>query len=194
MKQVANEFTTILLRGEDVSFADFVIKCAGKHGVIPVDQTSHIANLQKLLEQAEAEVARIKQWDEARAEREAQQTYDFNQRVYEEELARTAEYIRRLIEKRNDSLAWDAPTEFRDFRRDLIDSLNNETDRVQESSQPDAPQRYTGAQFKQMMLHAARTSVSVYWKDLEIARQSYDPEAMQVLLESLQQTSSEAAA
>lgn len=172
-------YTSDLYEGKDIEFADFVMKCARAFGAffelrdepldspLPEEFVSSRYHTEQL-EKAEAEVLRIKAWDESEADRQAQLAYERAQRDYEEtvaeQTARRNRYEAMLAKVR----AWTPPTkQHEELKVFMVMQLIKSIDYDCSLEHLTSPERLTGAAFKEEQLKSAHRQVSYHTKHVE---------------------------
>jgi len=167
-------YTSDLYEGKDIEFPDFVMKCARAFGALiemrddPMDaaipdkfeaSSYHTEQLEK----AEADVARIKAWDDTEADRQAQLAYDRAQREYEESLAKRAAMRERYEAMLAQVKAWTPPTsEHQGLKDFMVKQLEESIDFDCGTDYLTVPERLTGAAYKEQQLHSARWNASYH--------------------------------
>lgn len=167
-------YTYDLYDGKNIEFPDFVMKCARAFGALieirddPMDAaipdkfeaSSYHA---EQLEKAEADVARIKTWDDTEADRQAWLAYDRAQREYEESLAKRAAMRERYEAMLVQVKAWTPPTsEHQGLKDFMAKQLEESIDFDCGTDCLTVPERLTGAAYKEQRLHSARRNVSYH--------------------------------
>lgn len=158
-------YTAALYDGKDVSFPDFVMKCARLVGA-NLDPKGYRANPtvrddERAATSAEAQIARIEAWDDVKANQQAQLAYDRAQREYRRAMAEMTARRERYEAMLFRAKTWTPPTvEHQALKvfmtRELEEAIKHDcnTDSIT------APQRLTGAAYKQQRLLAARSEAS----------------------------------
>ena len=162
--------------GDTETFEDFAMKCS-RHFVLhnetpretPIPDKFEASNFHaQELEYGIAKVARIMAWDETGADRLAQLDYTRAQNDYEEELARRAAMLERYEAMLAQVKAWTPPTpehqELKNFMlNQVVESISDDC----RTTYLTAPQRITGAAYKEERLEHALRNVRFYTKEVE---------------------------
>lgn len=167
-------YTSDLYEGKDIEFPDFVMKCARAFGALiemrddPMDapipeefkpSSYHTEQLNK----AEADVVRIKSWDDTEADRQAQLAYERAQREYEEAQADKAAMRARYEAMLAKVKAWQPPTSKHQGLKDfMVKQLEESIDVDCYTTYPELPEPLTGSAYKEQQLKAARWQVSYH--------------------------------
>lgn len=161
-------YTFDLYEGNDIAFPDFVMKCARAFGALiemrdyPMDATipdkfEASSYHTEQLEKAEADVARIKAWDDTEADSQSQLAYDRAQRKYEESLANKAAMRERYEAMLAQVKAWTPPTrEHQGLKDFMVEQLEESIGHDCSTDYLTVPERLTGAAYKEQQLHSAR--------------------------------------
>ena len=167
-------YTSDLYEGKDIAFPDFVRKCARAFGALiemrddPMDATipdkfEASSYHTEQLEKAEADVARIKAWDDTEADSQSQLAYDRAQREYEESLANKAAMRERYEAMLAQVKAWTPPTrEHQGLKDFMVKQLEESIEHDCSTDYLTVPERLTGAAYKEQQLHSARWNVSYH--------------------------------
>ena len=192
-------FTYDLYAGNEMTFPEYAMRCARASGMLagmrddPIDAVipdEFEANSYYIeqLEKAEANVARIKQWDDTEANRQAKLFYDSKTDLYQGWLNEAAEIRKRYETMLAKVKAWTPPTpEHQEIKEIAIQQLEQSIDSDCQTDHLTAPELSTGAVFKEEALRAARQEVSRYteWYEEDKKRVKELTEWVKALRQSL---------
>ncbi len=192
-------YTSDLHSGKKMTLAAYLMRCARASGkldrireypidaVIP-DRFETYSYYIEQLEKAEANVARIKQWDDTEANRQAKLFYDSKTDLYQGWLNEAAEIRKRYETMLAKVKAWTPPTpEHQEIKEIAIQQLEQSIDSDCQTDHLTAPELSTGAVFKEEALRAARQEVSRYteWYEEDKKRVKELTEWVKALRQSL---------
>lgn len=179
---MATGYTSDLYEGKDIAFPDFVMNCARAFNALiemrddPMDATIpyefeasryHTEQLKK----AEADVARIKAWDDTEADSQSQLAYDRAQREYEESLANKAALRERYEAMLAQVKAWTPPTsEHQGLKDFMLKQLEGSIEHDCSTDYLNVPEHLTGSTYKEQQLHSARWHVSFHTEHREYSK------------------------
>lgn len=167
-------YTSDLYEGKDIKFPDFVMKCARAFGTLielrdepldaPVPEEFKPSSYHtEQLEKAEAEVTRIKAWDDTEADRQAQLAYEWAVREHEQTLADRAAKRERYEAMLAQVKAWTPPTsEHQGLKDFMVKQLEGSIDFDCGTDYLTVPERLTGAAYKEQQLKSARWRISYH--------------------------------
>ena len=192
-------YTSDLHSGKKMTLAAYLMRCARASGkldrireypidaVIP-DRFETYSYYIEQLEKAEANVARIKQWDDTEANRQAKLFYDSKTDLYQGWLNEAAEIRKRYETMLAKVKAWTPPTpKHQKLKEIMIQQLEESIDFDCSTDHLTAPELSTGAVFKEEALRAARQEVSRYteWYEEDKKRVKELTEWVKALRQSL---------
>lgn len=144
------------------------------------------------LEKAEADVARIKAWDDTEADRQAQLAFERATHEYQESQARELAMRERYETMLAKVQAWTPPTqEHRELKNFMVKQLEKSIDFDCNTTYPEVPERLSGAAYKEQQLHSARWQVSYHTEhgEEEIKRAKERTDWVRALRQSLTESS-----
>jgi len=168
-------YTLDLYNGKDITFEEFVLKCARAFGALidmrdePMDaliperfepSDHHL----KELEKAKRRLKEIRKWNEEKAEREAE-------RAYREALKEREEFIKKnkLIRKRYEDMLskvqkWKPPTiEHASLKQFMIQQLVESIEF--DCFVPEMPQRLSGEEYREQQIKKALSDIEYHEKE-----------------------------
>jgi len=168
-------YTLDLFDGKDVTFEEFVLKCARAFGALidmrdePMDapiperlepSDHHL----KELEKAKRRLKEIRKWNEEKAEQEAE-------RAYREALKEREEFIKKnkLIRKRYEDMLskvqkWKPPTiEHESLKQFMIQQLVESIE--YDCFIPEMPQRLSGEEYKEQQIKKALSDIDYHERE-----------------------------
>ena len=168
-------YTLDLYNGKDVTFEEFVLKCARAFGALidmrdePMDapiperlepSDHHL----KELEKAKRRLKEIRKWNEEKAEQEAE-------RAYHEALKKREEFVKKnkLIRKRYEDMLskvqkWKPPTiEHESLKQFMIQQLVESIE--YDCFIPEMPQRLSGEEYKEQQIKKALSDIDYHERE-----------------------------
>ena len=168
-------YTLDLYNGKDITFEEFVLKCARAFGALidmrdePMDapiperfepSDHHL----KELEKAKRRLKEIRKWNEEKAEQEAE-------RAYREALKERKEFIKKnkLIRKRYEDMLskvreWKPPTpDHVDLKKFMIQQLEDSIEF--DCFIPEMPQRLSGEEYREQQIKKALSDIEYHEKE-----------------------------
>ena len=193
-------YTMDLYEGKEVTFEEFVMKCARAFGAlismkdkpldVPIPEILKPSDYH-LREQVIAwqRLAEVESWDEEQAEREAERAYQ--EAVYERDkkIIEQASIRRRYEEMLNRVRAWTPPTpDHEGLKQFMIEQLEKSIE-FDCSYVPDEPKRLSGAEYKQQQIEKALSDIEYHKREYEeeIKRTHERNEWLNALRESLRE-------
>ena len=192
-------YTLDLYDGKDITFEEFVLKCARAFGALismrdepidaPIPERFEPSDYHlKELEKAKKRLKEIKEWNEEKAEQEAE-------RAYQEALKKREEFIKKnkLIRKRYEDMLskvqkWKPPTSDHEALKQFM------IQQLEESIEYDCfitemPQRLSGEEYKEQQIKKALSDIDFHEKEYaEEVNQVYERNKwLRLLRESLKQ-------
>jgi hypothetical protein len=176
-------YTADLYEG-DVSFQDFVVRCARAFGPLwamqdqpltaPIPEKFEPSGYHfRELAFAQAELAQIEGWDDAEADRRAQLAYDRKLRLDEEYLVNIATRQQRYVDMLDRVKDWTPPTaDHAELKRFMVKQLEGSIDSDYGQDYPSPPQRQTGVEYKKQQLDSALRNISYHTEGDQRERQS----------------------
>ena len=168
-------YTLDLYDGKDITFEEFVLKCARAFGVLidmrdepidaPIPERFEPSDYHlKELERAKKRLKEIKKWDEEKAEQEAE-------RAYREALKEREEFIKKnkLIRKRYEDMLskvqkWKPPTiEHESLKQFMIQQLVESIE--YDCFIPEMPQRLSGEEYKEQQIKKALSDIDYHERE-----------------------------
>ena len=168
-------YTLDLYDGKDITFEEFVLKCARAFGVLidmrdepidaPIPERFEPSDYHlKELEKAKKRLKEIKKWDEEKAEQEAE-------RAYREALKEREEFIKKnkLIRKRYEDMLskvqkWKPPTiEHESLKQFMIQQLVESIE--YDCFIPEMPQRLSGEEYKEQQIKKALSDIDYHERE-----------------------------
>jgi len=168
-------YTLDLYDGRDITFEEFVLKCARAFGVLidmrdepidaPIPERFEPSDYHlKELEKAKKRLKEIKKWDEEKAEQEAE-------RAYREALKEREEFIKKnkLIRKRYEDMLskvqkWKPPTiEHESLKQFMIQQLVESIE--YDCFIPEMPQRLSGEEYKEQQIKKALSDIDYHERE-----------------------------
>jgi hypothetical protein len=182
-------YTADLHDGKDVSFPEFVMRCARAFGALvtmrdePMDASIpdefkpsnwHIEQL----EEARRRLAEIESWDDARAEAEAEKAYQEALRYREDTLVRNAAIRQRYENMLAQVKGWAPPTPDHQGLKDfMIQQLESSID-FDCKYDPGEPERLSGSEYKAQQIADTQRDIDYHTeehaKEVERAKQRTD--------------------
>ena len=168
-------YTLDLYNGKDITFEEFVLKCARAFGALidvrdePMDapiperfepSDHHL----KELEKAKRRLKEIRKWNEEKAEQEAE-------RAYHEALKKREEFVKKnkLIRKRYEDMLskvreWKPPTpDHVDLKKFMIQQLEDSIEF--DCFIPEMPQRLSGEEYREQQIRKALSDIEYHEKE-----------------------------
>jgi len=168
-------YTLDLYDGKDLTFEEFVLRCARAFGALismrdesidtPIPERFEPSDYHlKELEKAKKRLKEIKKWNEEKAEQEAE-------RAYQEVLKRREEFIEKnkLIRKRYEDMLskvqkWKPPTiEHESLKQFMIQQLVESIEF--DCFVPEMPQRLSGKEYKEQQIKKALNDIDYHEKE-----------------------------
>ena len=168
-------YTSDLYDGKDITFEEFVLKCARAFGALidmrdepmdaPIPERFEPSDYHfKELEKAKKRLKEIKKWNEEKAEQEAE-------RAYREALEEREEFINKnkLVRKRYEDMLskvqkWKPPTiEHESLKQFMIQQLEESIE--YDCFVPEMPQRFSGEEFKEQQIKKALSDIDYHEKE-----------------------------
>jgi len=168
-------YTLDLYDGKDITFEEFVLKCARAFGVLidmrdepidaPIPERFEPSDYHlKELERAKKRLKEIKKWDEEKAEQEAE-------RAYRDALKKREEFIKKnkLIRKRYEDMLskvqkWKPPTiEHGSLKQFMIQQLVESIE--YDCFIPEMPQRLSGEEYREQQIKKALSDIEYHEKE-----------------------------
>jgi hypothetical protein len=182
-------YTANLYKGKDVSFPEFVMRCARTFGALvtmrdePIDapipeefkpSNYHIEQLEK----ARQRLAEVESWDDAEAEAEAEKAYREALRYRQDTLSRNAAIRQRYENMLARVKEWAPPTpDHRELKNFMIQQLESSID-FDCKYDPGEPQRLSGPEYKAQQIANAQRDIDYHTKEhakeVERAKQRTD--------------------
>ena len=193
-------YTMDLYEGKEVTFEEFVMKCARAFGALismkdkPLDapipdflkpSDYHLRELVIAWQR----LAEVESWDEEQAKREAERAYQ--EAVYERDkkIIEQASIRKRYEEMLARVRAWTPPTpDHEELKRFMIEQLEKSIE-FDCSHIPDEPKRLSGAEYKQREIKKALSDIEYHKREYEeeIKRTHERNEWLKALRESLRE-------
>ena len=168
-------YTLDLYDGKDITFEEFVLKCARAFGVLidmrdepidaPIPERFEPSDYHlKELERAKKRLKEIKKWDEEKAEQEAE-------RAYRDALKKREEFIKKnkLIRKRYEDMLskvqkWKPPTiEHESLKQFMIQQLVESIE--YDCFIPEMPQHLSGEEYKEQQIKKALSDIDYHERE-----------------------------
>jgi len=168
-------YTLDLYDGKDITFEEFVLKCARAFGVLidmrdepidaPIPERFEPSDYHlKELEKAKKRLKEIKKWDEEKAEQEAE-------RAYRDALKKREEFIKKnkLIRKRYEDMLskvqkWKPPTiEHESLKQFMIQQLVESIE--YDCFIPEMPQHLSGEEYKEQQIKKALSDIDYHERE-----------------------------
>ena len=168
-------YTLDLYDGKDLTFEEFVLKCARAFGaligmrdksiVAPIPERFEPSDYHlKELEKTKKRLKEIKEWNEDKAKQEAE-------RAYQEALKKREEFIKKnkLIRKRYEDMLskvreWKPPTpDHVDLKKFMIQQLEDSI--AFDCFIPEMPQRLSGEEYKEQQIKKALNDIDYHEKE-----------------------------
>ena len=168
-------YTLDLYDGKDITFEEFVLRCARAFGAlismrdepinVPIPERFEPSDYHlKELEKAKKRLKEIKKWNEEMAEQEAE-------RAYQEALKRREEFIEKnnVIRKRYEDMLskvreWKPPTsDHVDLKKFMIQQLEDSIEF--DCFIPEMPQRLSGEEYKEQQIKKALNDIDYHEKE-----------------------------
>jgi len=194
-----NGYTAPIYEGEDISFRDFILRCARGFGFAvgqrdePMDaplKTYFEPNTKyhdDALKKAWATLERVDAMSDAELEQEAQERYEAGVRAHEEAAEKTAAMAERydaMIEKVE---AWPVPGELAEMKKTILGWLRESREHDAGRVYPSMPERQTGAELREELRERAMRDIAYHVKSRqeEIDRTEERNAYARLLLDSL---------
>ena len=168
-------YTLDLYDGKDITFEEFVLRCARAFGAlismrdepinVPIPERFEPSDYHlKELEKAKKRLKEIKKWNEEMAEQEAE-------RAYQEALKKREEFVKKnnLIRKRYEDMLskvreWKPPTpDHVDLKKFMIQQLEDSIEF--DCFIPEMPQRLSGEEYKEQQIKKALNDIDYHEKE-----------------------------
>ena len=168
-------YTLDLYDGKDITFEEFVLKCARAFGALismrdepidaPIPERFEPSDYHlKELEKAKKRLKEVKKWDEEKTEQEAE-------RAYREALKEREEFIKKnkLIRKRYEDMLskvqkWKPPTiEHVNLKQFMIQQLVESIE--YDCFIPEMPQRLSGEEYKEQQIKKALSDIDYHERE-----------------------------
>ena len=192
-------YTADLYEGKEVTFEEFVMKCARAFGALitmrdepldaPIPEEFQPSDWHlKELEEARQRLAEIQSWDEEQAEQEAKKAYQEAVRRRNEVIARNIQIRQRYEKMLVQVQAWIPPTpDHRGLKNFMIDQLKKSIE-FDCSYVPDEPEQLSGAEYKQQQIAKVQRDIEYHTKEYEEeVKRVQENEWLRALRESLRQ-------
>ena len=193
-------YTIDLYEGKEVTFEEFVMKCARAFGALismkdepldaPIPERLNPSDYHlRELVIAWQRLAEVESWDEEQAEREAERAYQEAVYEHDKKIIEQASIRERYEEMLNRVRAWTPPTpEHEDLKRFMIEQLEKSIE-FDCGHIPDEPKRLLGAEYKQQEIEKALHDIEYHKREYEdeIKRTHERNEWLKALRESLRE-------
>lgn len=164
-------YTSGLGDGEDVTFSDFVMGCAGAFDESDESEADKYHDYVTQLEKAKADLARIEKWDDVEADRQAQLAYDRALRERKEWLIELSAKRERYEVMLAQVEVWTPPTpEHEALKSFMINQLERSIASDCKTNGVSDFVCLSGAAYKEDQLYCARRYVAYYADYAEAAK------------------------